>query len=107
MNFFNEIQLSSFQAEAIARGLFAVAQGRKWIPRFNFSRNISPSYGQGRDRIANILSAGYLIKVSRHVSLSANGNYSWSRDPVDPTLNYSSQSYGAALRTRIIAKNPV
>jgi hypothetical protein len=75
----------------------SLPQSRKWIPRFNFSRNITPSYGLGRDRVANVVSAGYTVRVARRVRLFANGSYSWSEDPSNPALNYSSQNYGGGL----------
>ncbi len=76
----------------------AVPDSRKGVPTLSFSRAVTPAYGLGRDRIANILSVGYTLRTSRRTSLSANGSYNWNEDPTDPAFDFSSQNYGGAFR---------
>jgi hypothetical protein len=63
-----------------------------------YGRTTDQAFGLGRDRVADIVSLDASRTVTRTVTASAGGTWSWSSDPLDETFNFSTVRYEADLR---------
>jgi hypothetical protein len=68
---------------------------------FNLSRGVSPGPGLGQDRILNLLSVAVSSTLRPWLTLSLSGSRGFNQDPVDPDVNYTTDSVDVGLRLRL------
>jgi hypothetical protein len=78
-----------------AAGLSAVF--RRSALDAQYTRSIDQAFGFGRDRLSDIVSAGYTVRASRRVRLRAGGVMGLTRDPRDPSFRFVTQTATGAL----------
>ena len=73
-----------------------------------YVRSIDQAFGFGRDRLSDIVSAGYTVRPGRKVRLRAAGVLGLTRDPRDPSFRFVTQtatgemSYSLARRIDLV-----
>jgi hypothetical protein len=62
-----------------------------------YRHTLGEAYGLGRERIADVVSAGLARRFGRRLDATLGAGYGFSRDPLDPTFRYRAQNASAGL----------
>jgi hypothetical protein len=76
-------------------------QGRRTSLSFSFSRGVTPGPGLGQDRILNLFSVVLSSTLRPWAMLSLSGSRGINQDPVDPDIDYTTDSVDLGLRLRL------
>ncbi len=76
-------------------------QGRRTTLSLNLRRGVSPGPGLGQDRILNIVSVVLTSTLRPWATLTVSGSRGFNQDPIDPDLNYSTDSVDVGLSLRL------